>query len=186
MTMDTSYRHNVNDCRRDFVPVELGGFLMIILEQDDAELRKVITRFQETAGDKLYFQKLLNPLFQSPDWDHSRVIFDMKDDFVGNLMYRTLHGGIIASMLDTAGGHAVVLSIFEKMKGQPMEKQFKKVIRVGSIDFRIDFLRPGKGIRFTADGWILRIGNKVAVTRMELRNEEDILIALGTGTYTVG
>ncbi len=159
---------------------------MTILEQDDRELQEVIVRFQETAGDKLYFQKILDPKFQSPAWDHSRVIFEMKEEFVGNLLYRTLHGGIITSMLDTAGGHVVVLSLFEKVKGQPAEKQFQRVIRVGSIDFRIDFLRPGKGMRFTADGWILRMGNKVAVTRMELRNEDDMLISVGTGTYTTG
>lgn len=159
---------------------------MTILEQDDDELREVIARFHETAGDKPNFHNLLNPQFQSPDWDHSRIVFDMKDDFVGNLLYRTLHGGIIASMLDTAGGHVVLLSVFKKVKGQPMEKQFKKFMNIGSIDFRIDFLRPGKGSRFTADGWILRIGNKAAVTRMELRNEEDVVIAVGTGTYTVG
>lgn len=159
---------------------------MTIIEQDDDEFREVSARFQETAGDKLYFQKLLNPQFQSPDWNHARITFDMKDDFVGNLLYRTLHGGIVASMLDTAGGHVVVLSAFQKVKGQPIEKQFKQLIRVGSIDFRIDILRPGKRNRFTADEWILRIGNKVAVTRMELKNEEDALIAVGTGTYTVG
>ena len=159
---------------------------MIILEQDDPELLKVITRFKETSDEIPNFFRILNSQFQSPDWDHSHVVFDMKDDFVGNLMYRTLHGGIIASMLDTAGGHAVLLSVFQKMKGQSIEEQFKKFIKIGSIDFRIDFLRPGKGTRFTADGWILRIGNKVAVTRMELRNEEDMLIAVGTGTYTVG
>ena len=125
---------------------------MIMLEQDDREFREVIARFQEAAGETRYFQKLLNPQFQSSDWDHSRIVFEMKEDFVGNLMYRTLHGGIIASMLDTAGGHVVVLSLFKKVKGQPIEKQFKKLVHVGSIDFRIDFLRPGKGIRFTADG----------------------------------
>jgi len=159
---------------------------MTIVEQDDEEFREVIARFRETAGDKLYFQKLLDPQFQSPAWDHSCVVFDMKDEFVGNLLYRTLHGGIITSMLDTAGGHVVVLSLFDKAKGQPLEKRFQKVIRVGSIDFRIDFLRPGRGNRFVAEGWVLRIGNKVAVTRMELRNEEDMLIAVGTGTYTTG
>lgn len=159
---------------------------MTIVEQDDEEFREVIARFRETAGDKLYFQKLLNPQFQSPAWYHSRVVFDMKDEFVGNLLYRTLHGGIITSMLDTAGGHVVVLSLFEKAKDQPLEKKFQKVIRVGSIDFRIDFLRPGKGTRFVAEAWVLRIGNKVAVTRMELRNEEKVLIAMGTGTYTTG
>ncbi len=151
-----------------------------------AELHEMIDRYLETAGDTIHFRKILNPKFESPDWNHSRIVFDMKDDFVGNLIHRTLHGGIIASMLDIAGGHVAFLSAFEKLKGQTTEKQMKKLGNVGSIDFRIDFLRPGKGIRFIADGWILRIGNKVAVTRMELRNEEDMVIAVGAGTYTVG
>ena len=159
---------------------------MTMLEQDDPELREVITCFHEMEGDQPNVHKLLNPQFQSPDWDHSRVVFDMKDDFVGNLMYRTLHGGMIAAMMDTAGGHAVLLSVFKTVKGQPIEKKFKKFINIGSIDFRIDFLRPGKGTSFIAEGWILRIGKKVAVTRMELRNQDGNLIAAGTGTYTVG
>ena len=33
---------------------------------------------------------------------------------------------------------------------------------------------------------IMRTGKKVAVTRMELHNDEDLLIAVGTGTYIVG
>jgi acyl-coenzyme A thioesterase PaaI-like protein len=32
----------------------------------------------------------------------------------------------------------------------------------------------------------MRTGKKVAVTRMELHNEEGVLIAVGTGTYLVG
>ncbi|NQT74189.1 MAG: hypothetical protein HQ553_15705 [Chloroflexi bacterium] len=72
---------------------------MTMLEQDDAELCGVITRFHEMAGDAPNFTKILNPQFQSPDWDHSRIVFAMKDDFVGNVKYRTLHGGITASML---------------------------------------------------------------------------------------
>jgi acyl-coenzyme A thioesterase PaaI-like protein len=32
----------------------------------------------------------------------------------------------------------------------------------------------------------MRTGKKVAVTRMELHNDEDLLIAVGTGTYIVG
>jgi acyl-coenzyme A thioesterase PaaI-like protein len=32
----------------------------------------------------------------------------------------------------------------------------------------------------------LRTGARVAVTRMEMRNDADKLIAVGTGTYTVG
>ena len=110
----------------------------------------------------------------------------MRDDFLGNMVYRTLHGGVIASMLDAVGGHAVWLSAMKNLKGEPLEKQIKRVSRIGSIDLRIDYLRPGKGKTFKATASILRMGNKVAVARMELRNERQDLIATGTGTYTTG
>ncbi len=51
---------------------------------------------------------------------------------------------------------------------------------------RIDYLVPGKGMHFVASGNILRVGNKVGVVRTELRNEQDVLIAVGTGTFLVG
>jgi len=50
---------------------------------------------------------------------------------------------------------------------------------------RVDYLRPGLGQWFEAKGYILRTGNKVAVTRMELHNDTGELIAIGTGAYTV-
>jgi len=32
----------------------------------------------------------------------------------------------------------------------------------------------------------MRAGRRVSVTRMELHNDQDVLIAVGTGTYIVG
>jgi acyl-coenzyme A thioesterase PaaI-like protein len=60
------------------------------------------------------------------------------------------------------------------------------IARIGTIDMRVDYLRPGRGERFQSSGTVMRTGNKVAVTRMELRNEKDIMIAVGTGAYIVG
>jgi uncharacterized protein (TIGR00369 family) len=56
---------------------------------------------------------------------------------------------------------------------------------MGTIDLRVDYLRPGLGRHFLATGYILRMGNRVAVTRMELANDEKRLIAVGTGAYLV-
>ena len=97
----------------------------------------------------------------------------MRDDFAGNLVYHTLHGGIVASMLDAAGGHAVWLKAIEQSKGQLLEKRAKRVAWIGSIDMRVNYLRPGKGEMFKATASILRMGNKVAVTRITLPNEND-------------
>ena len=56
----------------------------------------------------------------------------------------------------------------------------------GTIDLRVDYLRPGAGDRFVASGTTLRTGRRVAVTRMELHNQESTLIAVGTGSYVTG
>lgn len=44
----------------------------------------------------------------------------------------------------------------------------------------------GQGERFTATSSLLRAGNKVAVARVELHNEEQLYIASATATYMVG
>ena len=62
----------------------------------------------------------------------------------------------------------------------------KKLAKLGTIDMRVDYLHPGKGKEFTISATPLRIGNKVAVTRMEFHNEDGVLIAVGTGTYLCG
>ena len=95
-------------------------------------------------------------------------------------------GGVVSTMLDIAGGLAVFHILRKDMKEQPLEEQVKRLNMVKTIDMRVDFLRPPKGNEFTGTASILRRGNKVAVTRMELHNDDDKLIAVGTGTYTVG
>jgi uncharacterized protein (TIGR00369 family) len=72
------------------------------------------------------------------------------------------------------------------MKGATMEKMVERLTNMGTIDMRIDYIRPGKGSHFLATGHILRLGNKVAVTRTEFINDEGVLIAVGTSTYLVG
>ena len=72
------------------------------------------------------------------------------------------------------------------MIDKPVETVLNQFSKVGTIDLRVDYLRPGRGNTFTATGNIMRSGRKVAVTRMSLHNDEGLLIAVGTGTYLVG
>jgi uncharacterized protein (TIGR00369 family) len=153
---------------------------------DDQEFAELVDCFRKIDEERPSFTRFLDFSIDSPDFDHPVISFNMRDDLIGNLIYRTLHGGVIASMLDALGGHAVFLQVFKQVRGQTTEKQIKRVSKIGSIDLRIDYLRPGVGNSFTAIGTTLRTGNKVAVIRMELSNQENNLIAVGTGTYTVG
>lgn len=154
------------------------------IEFDDDELRSLVEFFR-TQHDPAINQ-FLNFEMDSPDLDHVCLRFEMHDSLIGNYTYRTLHGGAISAILDITGGHVVFLKQFKRSRGQPREKIIKKVTRIGTIDLRIDYLLPGTGNSFSTSGYVLRMGNKVAVARMELHNDRDELIAVGTGSYTAG
>ena len=91
---------------------------------------------------------------------------------------------MIASMLDIEA--AFILAKDGAWRFETGSPEHPLVLKGGTIDLRIDYLRPGKGNNFVASGTILRAGKKVAAVRTELRNEQDELIAVGIGIYLVG
>jgi len=135
---------------------------------------------------KIPFNKVLGLKIESLKMEDVRMRFEMKDAFVGNYVQGILHGGVISAVLDTTGGLTASLGVLQKMKGHTAEEIGKSLTKIGTIDLRIDYLRPGKGNYFISTGSIMRAGRRVSVTRMELYNDRDILIAVGTGTYIVG
>jgi len=108
---------------------------------------------------------------------------------MGNYHARFLGGKGAAKPLtypvDVTGGLAAFMGLQKKLAGEPVEVKLEKFSKLGTIDLRIDYLRPGVGQKFEATGYILRTGNKVAVARIELKNEIDQLIAVGTGAYVI-
>jgi len=150
---------------------------------DDPEYSAIVDYFNEyepAVNGFIGFQD------KSPDFDHACLKFEMKENLIGNIRYRTLHGGVISSILDITGGHTVFLKQFSEIKGLPLDKQVKRITQIGTIDLRIDYLLPGRGAYFVSTGYLLRRGKKVAVVRMELHNDREELIAAGTGSYTSG
>ncbi len=135
---------------------------------------------------KIPFNRILGFEVETYQAGNVAVRFAMKPELIGNYVMETLHGGVISSVLDATGGLNVSISLVEKLQGESVEDVEKRVARIGTIDLRVDYLRPGRGQAFLATSAIMRTGKKVAVTRMELHNEEDLLIAVGTGTYIVG
>lgn len=147
---------------------------------------KVLQILQELYEHKIPFNKVLGLQIESMQMEEVRVKFEMKPEFVGNYVQGILHGGVISAVLDTTGGLTATLGVIEKMAGHSIEEIGKSLTRIGTIDLRIDYLRPGQGDYFIATGSIMRAGRRVSVTRMELYNDQNLLIAVGTGTYIVG
>ncbi len=115
---------------------------------------------------------------------HIRV--DRRDELVGNFARGYLHGGVISSTLDVVGGIAAMMGVVGRDLPETQEEAARIFSKIGTIDMRVDYLRPGVGEWFDASAVVLRTGSRVAVTRMEFHNDEGTLIAVGTGTYIVG
>lgn len=110
----------------------------------------------------------------------------MREELVGNYIQGIVHGGVIASILDVAGGAMALIGALQRLPELPVVERMMSMAKLGTIDMRVDYLRPGRGQRFDAVATVLRTGNKVAVVRTELHNDEGYLIAVSTGTYLVG
>ena len=115
-----------------------------------------------------------------------RVRVDNRDELLGNFTRGFLHGGVISATLDVVGGIAAMLGVIGRELPETREEAGRIFSKIGTIDIRIDYLRPGVGDWFDASAVVLRTGSRVAVTRMEFHNDEGTLIAAGTGTYIVG
>ena len=109
----------------------------------------------------------------------------MRDELMGHYKRGMVHGGVISSVIDVTGGLSAFMGVQEKLQDETVEAKLERSSRISTIDLRVDFLRPGLGKWFVATAYTLRTGNKVAVTRIELHNDQDDLIAVGTGSYVV-
>ena len=148
--------------------------------------QKLLKLIQEITEERIPFNKLIGMEVEKLDLDSIGIRFKMRPELIGNFMRGNLHGGVISSVLDVTGGMVAWTGIMKKMEGRSFEEIAEKFAKIGTIDLRVDYLRPGFGKHFIATGNTLRTGNKLSVTRMELHNDEGILIAVGTGSYVFG
>jgi uncharacterized protein (TIGR00369 family) len=109
----------------------------------------------------------------------------MKPELVGHFSYNRIHGGVISAGLDAMGGLAVMAAIGARhMDEEPMQR-LHRFSKLGTIDLRIDYLRPGISEEFELHAEVLRLGSRVASTRMEFRSQEGKLLSTGSGAYIV-
>jgi uncharacterized protein (TIGR00369 family) len=153
---------------------------------DKIDLQEKLNLLRDIYENQMPFHRLLDIQIESLTPEKTTVRIDMREELIGNFVQRILHGGVISSVLDLTGGLIAFVEIIRQLEHLPADELSKRLARVGTIDLRVDYLRKGEGLFFTASGSVLRKGNKVAVIRTELYNNKDLLIAAGTGTYLVG
>lgn len=109
----------------------------------------------------------------------------MKPELVGHFAYNRVHGGVISAALDAMAGLAVMAAIGARHMDEPPARRLQRFAKLGTIDLRIDYLRPAIGTYFKQKAQVLRLGSRVATVRMEFLSAQDELLSVGTASYIV-
>ena len=147
---------------------------------------QILDKISQIFLEVLPFNTLFHYRIGTLTNNYAELIFDRRDEFIGNRMQNILHGGVISSALDTVGGFIAARSIFTDTQECTIEDFTERFSKLGTVNLHVDFLRPGKGRSFTASAQIERMGNKIGVFRVALHNEQKVQIAGGVATYLVG
>jgi uncharacterized protein (TIGR00369 family) len=92
---------------------------------------------------------------------------------------------VISAGLDAMGGLAIMAALGERHPTDALEAKVHRFNRLGTIDLRIDYLRPAIGAHFRLKAQTVRLGSRVGTTQMHFLSAEDQLLAIGTGAYIV-
>jgi acyl-coenzyme A thioesterase PaaI-like protein len=110
---------------------------------------------------------------------------DMRPELVGHYAHQRLHGGVISAGLDAMGGLAVMVAIGVRHLDEPLSQRLQRFGKLGTIDLRVDYLRPAIGDRFELRAQVLRLGSRVATTHMAFTGADGKLLATGAAAYIV-
>lgn len=149
------------------------------------EQQRLEVILKDILEHRLRFNEVIGLRVESFDPESPRLTFDMRPDLVGSYIHNRLHGGVIATALDTVGGFAITMAIIEKHADETAEQIAARLGRIGTIDLRVDYLHQGVGRTFHASAKVMRLGGRIANVRMELMNDAGSLIATGTAAYIV-
>lgn len=96
------------------------------------------------------------------------VTLPWKEDLVSNPQPPTVHGGILASLIDLMGLYAVLTT------GN---------ISLATVDLRVDYHRPAGPGDIRAEAAVIKLGSKVSTAETKLFDSNGKLLASGRGVY---
>ncbi len=144
-----------------------------------------ITLLKEMFEQRIVFNQVLGLKIDIIDAEGVSGHIEMRRELIGHYAHQRLHGGVISASLDAMGGLAVMAAIGVRHLDEPPAQRLQRFGKLGTIDLRIDYLRPGIGERFELRAQVMRLGSRVASTRMEFLGADGKLLSTGAGAYIV-
>ncbi|MBD3110458.1 PaaI family thioesterase [Bacillus sp. AGMB 02131] len=117
------------------------------------------------------FSETLNIIGTEAEPGQATLYMEIKPDKHMNTN-QTLHGGVTASLLDTASGMSVRTLLDETET-------------IATVNLSINFLKPGFSGKLTAKGHVKSKGKKMATVEAEVFDENNNLLANSIGTFVI-
>ena len=96
------------------------------------------------------------------------VTLPWREELVSNPTPPTVHGGILASVIDLMGLYTVLTT---------------GSLSLATVDLRVDYHRPAGVGEMKAEGHIIKLGSKVSTAETKIFDANDKLLASGRGGY---
>jgi uncharacterized protein (TIGR00369 family) len=130
---------------------------------------------RQMMEDLIPFNRFLGIRVVEVTADGVRLSLPFRPELVGDPMRPALHGGVISTLADVAGGMAMWANLEDT------------TARISTIDLRVDYLRPGRLETLDARAHVVRQGNRVGVVDVALFHPStaDEVIATGKCVYNI-
>jgi len=144
-----------------------------------------VDKLKEIFEERILFNQVLGLKIDHLGAEEVTGHIDMRRELIGHFAHQRLHGGVISATLDAMGGLAVMAAIGARHLDEPPAQRLLRFGKLGTIDLRVDYLRPGTGERFGMRAQVMRLGSRVASTRMEFLDADGKLLSTGAAAYIV-
>jgi uncharacterized protein (TIGR00369 family) len=135
--------------------------------------------------EQIVFNRVLGLTITSLKPERVTGRIEMKPDLIGHFAYNRIHGGVVSAGLDAMGGLAVMAAIGARHMDESPKQRLQRFSKLGTIDLRVDYLRPAISEHFDLVAEVMRLGSRVASTRMEFYGADGKLLSSGAGAYIV-
>ena len=135
-------------------------------ESEDPRMSRV-----QAAFDRVAYARFLGLEMGQTDGDETAIYLDVRDELKQN--QGVVHGGAIASLIDTASAFAI-LAVLQETE------------QVTTTDLTIHYLRPVTSGRMVAQGKIVRAGTRRFVVSVEVHNNGRLAATAITGYVKIG
>jgi uncharacterized protein (TIGR00369 family) len=114
------------------------------------------------------FQRWLGLTVTAVDEGRMCITLPWKEDLVSNPNPPTVHGGILASVIDLLGLYSVLTT---------------GSAAIATVDLRVDYHRPAGPGDMMAEATIIKLGSKVSTAETKVFGADGKLLASGRGVY---